>query len=130
MKRSLIIVFTTMLVLGGIPAGVSGKPVPSNSVQREYYDNGKLRLEVHYRKGLVQRKRTFYRNGRLQLEYKYKNGVLHLRRSFYENGILQSLWTKNLGATKFYHRNGSLRTIVDLDPGQLDKELKSSYLFQ
>ena len=83
-------------------------PHPEKGVQREYYTNGKIRLETVFKKGHVVRSRTFYENGKLQSEFRYKPGVLQKARTFYDNGVLRSEWTRKEGVMRFYSLTGAL----------------------
>ena len=108
---AMLVVFLGFLFMPLIPA--VAEPIPENGILREHYDNGQLKLENVYKKGIVVRKRTFYENGQLLSEYRYKEGKLYLFRTYYENGNLKSLWTKKSGKTRFYYPNGNLRAVQE-----------------
>ena len=100
----------SLIILGSILfcQSVYALPNPETGTRREYYDNGKIRLETIFKKGHVVRSRSFYRNGQLLSEFRYKAGVLRSKRTFYENGILSSTWSIKTGVMKFYNRDGEL----------------------
>lgn len=100
-----------------------------DGAEREYFGNGKLRIETVYKKGQIVRKRIFYHNGRLLREEKYKDGLTVKKAAYYENGNLKSLWTKKSGVTKFYREDGRLHVVVDTDSTR-DNDFPSSYLFR
>ena len=53
-------------------------------VKREYWDNGKLRTEYHFMKGLVT---DWYKSGKKESESHYKNGKLDgLATIWYQDG--------------------------------------------
>lgn len=81
---------------------------PENGVQREFYPNGKVRLESVFKKGRVVRSRTFYENGRLQSEFCYTPGALQRSRTFYSNGVLRSEWSRKAGTLRLYNMMGVL----------------------
>ena len=85
-----------------------GMPNLEKGKQREYYPNGKVRLEKVYKNGLVIRSRAFYENGKLQSEFRYTLYAVESSRTFYENGVLRSEWSKTTGIMKFYDRAGNL----------------------
>lgn len=129
MKQKIVFILTLTLCLLSFGAEAAIKADVKNKVLREYYDNGKLRLETVYKNGLVARVRAFYRNGRLKFEERVKNGQKMRVASYYEDGRVKSLWTKKSGVTKYYHPNGKLRMVLDTRPESLNPNLKSSYIF-
>jgi hypothetical protein len=102
---------------------------PQDGVQREYFDDGTLRLETRHKKGKLIRLRAFYRNGQNLTDYQYdKNGNPIRVRHYYDNGKLKSIWTKKSWTTKFYYPDGTFRVEVQ-SPGVEPPEYRSSYLF-
>jgi hypothetical protein len=122
-------VFLLSAVLLFCPS-VFGKSNPENGVRQQYYASGQLWVEAVYKNGLLVRKRAYYRDGKLLSEEKYKNGMALSKKSYYDNGQLKSLWTQKSGVTKFYHRDGSLRVVIDSDASNDNENLPSSYLLQ
>ena len=114
-------------IIIGLPRAVIGEGLVKNGKQRKYFADGKLKIENIYKKGLLVRWSNYYRNGRLMSEYKYKNGQEYLRRTFYESGKLKSIWTEKSGVTKYYHKSGSLRLVVDHN--QDKRKYPSSYIY-
>ena len=128
-KRLFRLTMLVFLILFGLNTVGFCLAIPENGVQRLYYENGKLRLESRFKDGRVVRKRAFYRNGRLLLDEKYKNGLATYKKSYWDNGKLKSIWTQKNGVTKFYHKNGKLRVVVDHDLKDLHEDLPSSLIF-
>ena len=129
MKRLRLYVIAMIFgaIILGLPQVVIGRGLVKSGKQCEYFSDGKLKIENIYKKGLLVRSRNYYRNGRLMSEYKYKNGREHLRRTFYESGRLKSLWAEKSGITKYYHKSGSLRLVVDHN--QDKPKYPSSYIY-
>ncbi|MCR4336911.1 MAG: hypothetical protein NUV91_03810 [Candidatus Omnitrophica bacterium] len=123
--KNFIFVFIIFFFLGITPSAES-RPNPGNGYVREYHPNGKLRLELRFKKEQLIRKRAFYKNGEPFFDYEYRNGQLIRRRFFHENGRLKSLWTQDSNETRFYESNGELKTVVG---GDQERELRSSYIF-
>ena len=130
MRRQFLgVIALAFVFLAGSSAMAAMKSSNKNGVQREYFDNGQPRLELRYKNGLLYRKRAFYRNGRVKLDYRYRGHEAVKMVNFYENGKLESIWTKKSGVTKYYHPNGELRVEVDNNKNNINKGLKSSYIF-
>ena len=129
MKRKLMWVLVVALLAQPWGAEAARRSDHSKNIQREYYDNGHLRLELRVKAGVVTRKRLFYRNGQCKYDYRYKNGELVKAANYFENGQLQSIWTKKSGETKFYHPDGKLRTVVRTSHADTQKSWPESLIF-
>ena len=62
-----------------------------SNVKKEYWDNGKLRSETHYKKGIRDGlETTWYESGEKESEYNHKNNNLEgLATSWYKTGVKQ-----------------------------------------
>lgn len=123
------VVILAGIFLIGSGGGVDGNPAPKNGKQREYYSNGRLRLYLRFKGGTVIRKRAYYSNGRLRSDYWYKDGRPYKVRNFYDNGKLKSVWTEKSEITRFYTRNGRLKTILKSRMDAVNEKFRSSYIF-
>ena len=74
-----------------IPATISVYGDESN-IKKEYWDNGKLRSETHYKKGLRHGlETTWYESGEKESEYNHNNNNLEgLATSWYKTGVKQN----------------------------------------
>ena len=63
-----------------------------SNIKKEYWDNGKLRSETHYKKGLRHGlETTWYESGEKESEYNHKNNNLEgLATSWYKTGVKQN----------------------------------------
>ena len=68
----------------------SGSVYGQEEVKKEYFDNGKLRSETHYKNGKEEGVyKEWYKSGRKKLLRHYKNGIENgLRKEWDENGKL------------------------------------------
>ncbi len=112
MKKLLILTLILTNIIYNAPMAFAKHP-QGNYVEKEYYDNGNLRLYVKFRDDLIVRKKAYYRNGQVKLDYVYKNGEVLRKLNYHENGRKASVWTRKSGVTKFYYPDGRLRVVVD-----------------
>lgn len=126
MKRIFCLTVTLFFVF---TAAAGALPRPENGVQREYYTNGNLRLEVKFKNEKLVRKRAFYPNGKPLQDVVYKNGQPWVQKSFHETGRLKSVWTKKTGVIKYYHPDGRLKAEIKVDSTTAE-DLPRSFLFK
>jgi len=85
-----------------------------NGIVKDYYEDGKLKFEIHYKGGRFEGiSKYYYENGKLISEAKFKNGKLEgISVIYYESGALNSeINYKNgemEGSSKFYLENGKI----------------------
>ncbi len=100
-----------------------------HGVYKDYYSNGKVRLEMKYKKGKLIYKKTYFDNGELRRFYVYRDEKRIKEKTYYENGQLQSEWTEKSGVSKYYSKQGTLKAIVKDRPNEeLIKRLPKSFL--
>ena len=102
----LIFVF---LALGGEAMASTAK----NRVERAYYSNGRVRLEVRYKNGEPVSRKLFSPEGRLLEERRFKNGEMYFKRSFYPNGRIRNRWDRKNQKLAVYSRDGKKRTKIN-----------------
>jgi len=65
----------------------SGSVFGQEEVKKEYWENGKLRSETHYKNGKEDGLSTFwYESGEKRVEHFFKNGKLERRMEYHKNG--------------------------------------------
>ncbi len=87
---------------------------PKDGIHKEYYVNGKLKLETEYKDGKYNGiYKTYYESGSLKFDGNVKNGVYHgMGKKYYENGQISFIGNFKEGANdglyKFFHESGEL----------------------
>ena len=112
----LMIVLSVSVVCAGAALATAR---PENRVHKEYYDNGRLRMFLRFREGLIVRKKVYYPNGRLHTDDVYADGLPLRMRAYYETGQLCRSWDNQQAVTKYYDRDGRLRERVGRRPSPL-----------
>ena len=100
---------------------------------REYYENGQLKKESCYKNGKLNGLcKQYYENGQLEIEATYKDGKIDaLFKSYYKNGELEieSVAKEGIphGLRKEYYENGQLKYDLNYKEGELDGLCKRYY---
>ena len=100
---------------------------------REYYENGQLKKESCYKNGKLNGLcKQYYENGQLEIEATYKDGKIDaLFKSYYKNGKLElesvSKEEKLNGLYKQYYENGRLKYDLNYKEEKLDGLCKQYY---
>lgn len=102
-------------------------------IEKEYYDDGKLKSEVETKNGKKNGRSIFYySNGRKQMECQYSNDLLDgkLTRWTYKGKVeLESNYTNGLrmGETRLYTSEGILQIIQNYKNDTLDGQISEFY---
>ena len=102
----------------------------SGCVEREYYSNGKLELEMPYKNGKVEGiAKQYYENGKLGLESPHKNDKREgIEKWYYENGELKTEIPykngKKEGIKRWYYANGNLEGEIPYKNGKREGTAK------
>jgi len=113
--KKITLTIISMLVLCGL---VYGQDAPEDGVHKEYYEDGKLKLEMHYKNGKPDGLSKMYdRRGILVFGTNYSEGKIIDSRGYHENGKLRYIRitkeNKMDGYTKTFYEDGTLKQEVD-----------------
>ena len=90
------------------------KPLDKMQMVREYYEDGQIKGEGHYKDGERDGKEIFYyKNGKIRLERTFKmEKLVGLITSYYEHGQIEKegyvIDGKEIGLWIFYYENGQI----------------------
>ena len=105
----------------------SGSIFGQEEVKKEYWDNGKLKSESHYKDGnLDGRKTEWYEDGEVKSVGYYDNDKLEAKREFWDNSELKSEYSfkdeKLDGVKREFWDNGELKSLSNYKDGNLNGE--------
>ena len=103
----------------------SGSVYGQEEVKKEYWDNGKLKSESHYKDGnLDGRKTDWYEDGKVKSVGYYDNDKLEAKREFWDNSELKSEYSfkdeKLDGVKREFWDNGELKSVSNYKDGKLN----------
>ena len=110
----------------------NGSVYGDKEVKKQYWDNGKLKSESHYKdRNLDGRKTEWYEDGEVKSVSYYDNNNLEAKREFWDNSEVKSEYSfkdKKLdGIKREFWNNGELKSISNYKDGELDGEKTEWY---
>jgi len=103
----------------------SGSVYGQEEVKKEYWDNGKLKSETHYKNGNLDGRTTeWYEDGEVKSVGYYDNDKLEAKREFWDNSELKSEYSfkdeKLDGVKREFWDNGELKSVSNYKDGKLN----------
>ena len=102
-------------------------------MEKDYYSNGELRIEIEMKDGLKNGwTKEYYKNGQLKQEEYYDKGILaKVRKKYSETGVLLGEWQidngKENGLYKGYYPSGKMYREIEYENGKQNGVVKEYY---